>query len=100
MPAGNEDADMKTFCLKFPDKATAHSFLYGEEGQPLYPDIADYSGAGIATQRVTDADGNEYMTWPEDGSYCADIRCEELPAELEPYVIPTPQYRKHKFFGE
>jgi hypothetical protein len=93
---------MRTFCLKFPDKATAHSFLYGEEGEPLYDNIADYSRAGIATQLKTDADGNEYLTQPDDGNYCADIRCEELPAELEPFVIPTPsdEVRKHKFQGE
>lgn len=91
---------MKTFCLKFIDKDTAHSFLYDEESEPLYANIADYNRAGIATQRTTDADGNEYLTWSDDGSYCADIRCEELPPELEPFVISTPQYRKHKFAGE
>lgn len=91
---------MKTFCLKFPDKVTAHSFMYSDEDQPLYDNIADYNREGIATQRVTDADGNEYMTWPDNGNYCADIRCEELPTELEMFVIPTPQYRKHKFAGE
>lgn len=93
---------MKTFCLKFPNKATAHAMLYGADGEPLYENIADYNKAGIATQRKTDAEGNEYLTWPEDGSYCADIAgLDEVPSELEPYVItPNKAYRKHKFFGE
>lgn len=92
---------MKTICLKFPDKMTAHSLLYGQEGEPLYPNIADYNRTGLPVQRVVTDEG-EYLTWPEDGSYCADIAgLDETPAELEPYVItPNYLYRKHKFLGE
>lgn len=88
---------MKTICLKFPNKVTAHSRLYSEEGEPLYPNIADHNRTGLPVHRVDD-----YLTWPEDGSYCADIAgLDEVPAELEPYVItPDKRYRKHKFLGE
>lgn len=92
---------MKTICLKFPDKATAHIFLYGEEGEPLYQNIADNNRTGLPVQRVVKEEG-EYLTWPEDGSYCADIAgLDKVPDELQPYVItPNPEYRKHKFLGE
>lgn len=92
---------MKTICLKFPNKVTAHSFLYGEEGEPLYQNIADNNRTGLCVHRIM-TDEDDYLTWPEDGSYCADIAgLDEVPSELEPYVInPNPLYRKHKFLGE
>lgn len=92
---------MKTYCLKFPDKATAHAALYDKDRSPLYDNVVDYNGAGITTQRKTDASGNQYLTWPDDGSYHADMRCEALPPQLEDFVIfPDPRYRKHTFLGE
>ena len=92
---------MKTICLKFPDQVTAHSFLYGEDDEPLFPNIADQNRTGLPVHRVVTDEG-EYLTWPEDGSYCADIAgLDEIRAELEPYVItPNQLYRKHKFLGE
>lgn len=98
---------MKTICLKFPDKTTAHSLLYEiVEGElvPRYQNIADHSKTGLCVQRVTTEEG-EYFIHPDDGAYCADIRDnrypEECPAELQPYLIhPDLQYRRHKFAGE
>lgn len=92
---------MKTFCLKFPDKTTAHNILYGKDDVPLYPNIADHNRTGLPVHRVVTDEG-EYLTWPEDGSYCADIAgLDEVPAALQPYVItPNQTYRKHKFAGE
>lgn len=98
---------MKTICLKFPDLTTAHGLLYDlVEGElvPRYQNIADHNRTGLPVHRVVTDDG-EYLTWPEDGSYCVDIRDnrypEECPAELQPYLIhPDLQYRRHKFAGE
>lgn len=92
---------MNVLCLKFPNKETAHSFLYDDEGEPIYPNIADHNRTGLPVHRVM-ADEGEYLTYPQDGSYCADIAgLNETPAEIEPYVItPNPLYRKHKFLGE
>lgn len=95
---------MKTICLKFTDKATAHSLLYSADGEPLYPDIADRSRAGLPVEYFVTEEG-EGLRWPEDGSYCADVRdsryADSVPEALQPYAItPQEQYRKHKFSGE
>jgi hypothetical protein len=96
---------MKTFCFKFPNKAAAHSLLYNNvDGEllPRYADIADHGKTGLCVKAVVGEFGT-YFTWPDDGSYCADIAgLDEVPAELEPFVIPTPSdaVRKHKFSGE
>ena len=92
---------MKVICLKFPDTVTAHMLLYGEEGEPMYTNIADYNCTGLPVQRIV-TDEDDYLTWPKDGSYCADIAgLDEIPTELEPYIItPNQLYRKHKFLGE
>lgn len=92
---------MDVICLRFPNKAIAHSILYGTDGGQLYPNIADRDRTGLPVERFVTEEG-EVLRWPSDGSYCADIAgLDEVPDELQPYVItPNPKYRKHKFLGE
>lgn len=88
---------MITLCLKFPDKETAHRILYAG-GEPIYINLADDNGEGLVTERHIE-NGEVLLIRPSDGSYCADLRIEDVPEALEEYLI-YPMYRKHKFFGE
>lgn len=95
---------MVQFSLKFPDKATAIPLLFTVDYEGNVFNIYqmyDGNGEGILTEHYTNNEGDEGLRLPSDGSYHVDILVDEIPSELEEYLIyPSEEFRKHRFFGE